>query len=1102
MITAPSPIATIAPGLPGKGASPGGGEAFALSMLSVGTGVAADAPAASTIASRQAIAVPGMVLPTTDTAVAPDPAQGWLPSVTIAVPAPIDVPPALASAAPMVAVGRPVAPALRGSTSIGALAVTLPSAVVTGGSSSTVRADSRGDPKVATIDIAEDGAGPLGPVGGLVRSAPFAEVEDSTGETTAPAVKSKISATAKRDHKLDTIAAAPERVAAAVGPTLETDTGGETRKAEPMPVAQPEMTGTAPPVVAIPLSPTPLPDVDAPPVEAPRGKQRVAIEGSAPLSSPSTAAPLAPQASQPRVSATGERPVAGRVDPSTLQPSTAPAPVAVGAETNTLTPAPPAAAPHAAPQRATDRAAPSVPYAEAITGQPAVGPAPSPIPAAPGAISTPFADPTTRDARVANPPPAQRGAIRRQAAAPAGTADPAVASMPSVSTPATVPLRSEPQSSDATVLAQRPASPSFRNTRTSDVRATAPSDDARVATAAPFVPESPVPAAPALTVAVPTRHAAMAPSASPTVADDQVLAPSADPQRTTTAPSNAAGPDVADPSALAPRAAEPTLREARPVAPDAQPVRSSDGQATAAVELQRPSSGRVDAAAPVAVDLSFGNAGPIVIDAPASRVGKAAPDRVEPATPDAATAIATPIERLRPNAFTAAMAEPLATPVQGQQPVTVRADAVVSQALSPVVTDSSRAVATPFGERSYRGSATPRVPTPAVNADLTAVAAPPAPNVAVVDGPVVASPVQPFETASAPALPADRQTQPAEPARVAARGVTEPAIARGDAASPVIAASAPVAVAGAPVVPAPAVPTPAVPTPAATPVVPRQSFVREVSGSTRQNVALAPQAATPPQPAAGVTAPAAHVFGAAIHAASGNDERPRIEQGETGLTAIVPMAPIAAGAPMAPIAAGAPVADAGQPPLDMRQNDWPAVMIDRIEVLRDAANANDTRIRLVPDALGAITVAVKTVGDAIHVRFAAEDTATRALIEEAQPKLVAIAEERGLKIGQTLVEVTAAAQQNAAQQNAGQQNNGQQNSGQQQAQGQAGQSPASSNANANGQQNAAQSQAQSQAQAQTGQQPRQQHTPSARQPASPARASSNDTDAAGNGRIA
>ena len=155
------------------------------------------------------------------------------------------------------------------------------------------------------------------------------------------------------------------------------------------------------------------------------------------------------------------------------------------------------------------------------------------------------------------------------------------------------------------------------------------------------------------------------------------------------------------------------------------------------------------------------------------------------------------------------------------------------------------------------------------------------------------------------------------------------------------------------------------------------------------------------------------------------------------------------------------------------------------------------RIRLVPDALGAIDVSVKSVGGALHVHFAAESSETRALIEGAAPRLAAIAEERGLRIGQTTVEAAAAA---ASQQQAGNpsQGNAQTPS----------QNPSPSQGNASGQQQATgqapSGQAQS-GQAQSGQpqagqqQPRQQS--SARQPERAARTTP-DRDAADDGRVA
>ena len=95
----------------------------------------------------------------------------------------------------------------------------------------------------------------------------------------------------------------------------------------------------------------------------------------------------------------------------------------------------------------------------------------------------------------------------------------------------------------------------------------------------------------------------------------------------------------------------------------------------------------------------------------------------------------------------------------------------------------------------------------------------------------------------------------------------------------------------------------------------------------------------------------------------------------------------------------AAVSDARQAPLDMGQSHWPQKMIEHIEALRDAADAADTRIRLVPDALGTIDVAVRRDGGAVHVHFAAEQAATRTLLSDAQPRLAELAADRGWKLG-------------------------------------------------------------------------------------------------------
>jgi flagellar hook-length control protein FliK len=159
------------------------------------------------------------------------------------------------------------------------------------------------------------------------------------------------------------------------------------------------------------------------------------------------------------------------------------------------------------------------------------------------------------------------------------------------------------------------------------------------------------------------------------------------------------------------------------------------------------------------------------------------------------------------------------------------------------------------------------------------------------------------------------------------------------------------------------------------------------------------------QPQPGTVASAAMVFGAAIQAATKKREEPDTPAGPSDT-------------PLTPVGATATheikVADAQQAPLDMRQERWPHAMIERIEMLRDAADAVDTRIRLVPDALGAIDVSVKTEGDTVRVHFNAEQAATRTLLADAQPRFAELAEARGLKLSQGSLGDSGAQQQQRA----------------------------------------------------------------------------------------
>jgi flagellar hook-length control protein FliK len=157
-------------------------------------------------------------------------------------------------------------------------------------------------------------------------------------------------------------------------------------------------------------------------------------------------------------------------------------------------------------------------------------------------------------------------------------------------------------------------------------------------------------------------------------------------------------------------------------------------------------------------------------------------------------------------------------------------------------------------------------------------------------------------------------------------------------------------------------------------------------------------------PAAAPTAqPAGQVFAAAIAAASGNRERPARDdddRGAPGGTLMVATAQIdTAHRPVVQ-----PTSDVRHAPLDLRDDRGLQGMIDRIEVLRDDADARDTRIRLVPDALGGIDLSVRKDGDTVHVHFTAENQATRTLLTEAQPRLAELAEARGVKLGGATVD--------------------------------------------------------------------------------------------------
>ena len=199
---------------------------------------------------------------------------------------------------------------------------------------------------------------------------------------------------------------------------------------------------------------------------------------------------------------------------------------------------------------------------------------------------------------------------------------------------------------------------------------------------------------------------------------------------------------------------------------------------------------------------------------------------------------------------------------------------------------------------------------------------------------------------------------------------------------------------------------PAADRPAANPII----FVRPASAPPsspeRAAAADAPIPASPPTPTPiptpatapviGVAVPALRAFAAGIAATTA---RPLRRLGDEEPLA-APLAPTSSADSAAQRLDPAPRA---LPPIDMRREDWTRALIDRIGAVHDVANARDTRITLVPDALGKIEVALRQDGDTVHVQFAADAPATRALLADAQPRLAELAEARGLRLGDASV---------------------------------------------------------------------------------------------------
>ncbi len=170
----------------------------------------------------------------------------------------------------------------------------------------------------------------------------------------------------------------------------------------------------------------------------------------------------------------------------------------------------------------------------------------------------------------------------------------------------------------------------------------------------------------------------------------------------------------------------------------------------------------------------------------------------------------------------------------------------------------------------------------------------------------------------------------------------------------------------------------------------------EQSSATREAGVAA--ASVPPAAIAAIAPailPALQAFGAALHRAAVAERKPAIRVEDTAIMS-------------APVTGLAATTLAQPAPVDTTRLHWPETMIARIDDLRDAAaapgSAADTRIRLHPDALGAVDVALRREGDAVHVHFTAAESATARLLADAQPRLTELAEARGLRLTQAGVD--------------------------------------------------------------------------------------------------
>ncbi len=362
--------------------------------------------------------------------------------------------------------------------------------------------------------------------------------------------------------------------------------------------------------------------------------------------------------------------------------------------------------------------------------------------------------------------------------------------------------------------------------------------------------------------------------------------------------------------------------------------------------------------------------------------------------------------------MTTASRAPVAQPVVGQPPFD-KIVAAAAPARPPTPTQAAQPIS-PIDGPTPTSRGAPSVPAtnaiaraivealPVERGRVTVAAPTPAPSIVQATVPIiVAAPV--VDPVVTPPAVGEHPVVAALPVAAARLAQTTDGIAPASRVESSVAAVATPAVPNATA--AFVIPTPVAP-PAPSPVARTTTAPAAAKPVAESKPAV--RAATSPRatPFAPASQPAAQAFAAAMFAA----ERPAFRLTDD------PAAELAAAFPFAGLTAATPVASFAVQPtptaqnlmLDMTRDEWMGAMIEQIETIRDAAafeagdrGVRETRMKLAPDALGNVDVAIRRDADGqMSVRITADTAAARTILTEAAPRLTELAEARGLKLGQ------------------------------------------------------------------------------------------------------